>query len=351
MLWRFELKKLLITHKGSLILAVCLVLKLGFLCAFPEQKDSRILLSQKQYDKYLAQLYGENTPEKSDWILAEYKTCKQIQDMQETMQKQYSQGAITEKAWRDYAEELRLAELHINSAKIFAEKAEQFLEQPEEVPPAHYIYEYGWQTVYTLLQFPDVFLLFGLLLLTAQCFSAEAAGGMLPVLLAARNGRRQLYRAKLLALLTVGFGAFLLSCGLEWGVFSMRGWCNDGFAPLYSVSLLTDSTLDMSLWAGYALCLGVRLFGTLLLTILLYGLSVWVRSTTNLIFLGLCLLGLPLLWNTAESLFTHSGLLSGTRMLLWLRDSPKNLILPAAVVAAYSIIIAALAQRRHQRGL
>ena len=39
------------------------------------------------------------------------------------------------------------------------EKAEQFLEQPADVPAAHYIYEYGWQSVYTLLQFSDVFLL------------------------------------------------------------------------------------------------------------------------------------------------------------------------------------------------
>ena len=65
------------------------------------------------------------------------------------------------------------------------EKAEQFLKQPEDIPPAHYIYEYGWQTVFALLQFPDVFLLFGLLVLTAQCFPAEVSSGMLPVLLAA----------------------------------------------------------------------------------------------------------------------------------------------------------------------
>ncbi len=45
MLWRFELKKLLLIHKGLLILTVCLLLKLVFFCAFPEQKDSRITVS------------------------------------------------------------------------------------------------------------------------------------------------------------------------------------------------------------------------------------------------------------------------------------------------------------------
>lgn len=351
MLWRCELKKILVTHRGLLILTVCLLLKMVLFCAFPEQKDSRIVLSQKQYDKYLAQLYGENTPEKSDWILAEYANCKQIRDQQTSMQKRYSQGEITEEEWRAYAEELRQADLHINSAKIFAEKAEQFSAQPKDIPPAHYIYEYGWQTVFTLLQFPDVFLLFAMLLLTAQCFSAEAAGGMLPVLLAARNGRRRLFHAKLLALLVIGTAACLLSSGMEAAVFFRRGWCNDASAPLYSVTLLTNCPLELSLGQGYALCLGVRLLATLLLVSLLFGLSVWVRSTTNLLFAGLCLLGLPLLWRGAAALFTHGGLLSGTRMLQWLGDSVTNLLVPAAAVATYSVLVTVLAARRHQQGL
>lgn len=50
MLYRCELKKSLVTYQGAWILAVCLLLKLALLCAFPEQKDPRILLSQKQYD-------------------------------------------------------------------------------------------------------------------------------------------------------------------------------------------------------------------------------------------------------------------------------------------------------------
>ena len=99
MLWRCELKKILFTHRGLWLLLVCLLLKLLFLWSFPEQKDPRIVLSQRQYDNYLAQLYGENTPEKANWILAEYEQCKQIKDMQQKMQDQYTRGEITEEAW------------------------------------------------------------------------------------------------------------------------------------------------------------------------------------------------------------------------------------------------------------
>ena len=349
MLWRCELKKILFTHRGLWLLLVCLLLKLLFLWSFPEQKDPRIVLSQRQYDNYLAQLYGENTPEKANWILAEYEQCKQIKDMQQKMQDQYTRGEITEEAWEAYAQALNQADLYINSAKIFAEKAEQFLAQPADIPPAHYIYEYGWQTVYTLLQFPDVFLLFGLLVVTAQCFSAEA--GMLPVLLAARNGRRQLFGAKLLALLTVCFAAAAVSGGLEAGVFLYRGWCNDGGVPLYSITLMADCPLELSLTGGYLLCLGVRSLAVLLFAAMAFGLSVWLRNTTHLIFLGVCILALPLLLAGPVALFTHGGLLCGSQMLQWWADSGLPLALPLVIVTVYSIAVVFFAARRHRRGL
>lgn len=351
MLFQKELKKLLISYKGILILAVCLILKLLLVGFFPEIKDNRIRLSQLQYDAYLAQLHGENTAEKSEFILTEYATCRETKDQFQTMKNLHEAGELSEEEWEEYCDAYAYAELHINSAGIFAEKAEQFAEQSKKLPPAHYIYEYGWQTVYTLLQFPDIFLLFGLLLLAAQCFSVEAAGGMLPVLLAARDGRKRLFRAKLLALLTVGLGTTLLGGGLEVLVFYLRGFLHDGGVPIYSVSVMTDCRLNLSLMQGYALCLGLRLAATLLLIALAYGLSIWLKSTTNSIFAALCILGLPLLWGNSMALYFHGGLLSGAKALLWLGESGISPLLPMVVITAYSGAVVFLASRRHLRGL
>lgn len=338
MLWRCELKKTLLNHKGIWMLLVCLILKLAFLSAFPEQKDKRIVLSQKQYDKYLVQLYGEDTPEKSAWIISEYEHFKQIKGMYAQMQEQFARGETSEEEWQRYTEELNQADLKFNSAAIFAEKAEQFATQ-EGVSPAHYIYEYGWQTVYTLLQFPDVFLLFPLLLMTAQSFPAESMSGMLPVLLSARNGRRKLYWAKLGVLLAVCAAAGFVFGGLEWAVFACRGWLNDPGVPLYSITIFAQCPLELTLMQGYGLCLAVRLLAAMGLVALVFGLSMWVRNTGNLLFIGLCLLALPMLWDGGVMLLTHSGLLRGTKMLLWLEELDISLGLPVLVTGAYSIIM------------
>ena len=350
-LWRYELKKTLINQKGVWILLACLLLKFVLLVVFPEQKDGRILLTQRQYDKYLAQLQGENSPEKSDWILTEYADFQQAKSMYTPMQNTYSAGELTEEEWKTFTEAYTEAELKMNSAAIFAEKAEQFLEQPNDVPVAHYIYEYGWQSVYTLLQFPDVFLLFGILLLTSLSLPSEHQSGMMPVLLGCRDGRRQLYLAKLGSLLTVCIISCALFGGIEWAAFQYRGWMNDGHVPLYSISIFAECTLDMTLLEGYWLTQMVRLGGTVLFTVLMFGLSVWIRSTTELLFAGLCLLAVPMLWDGGAMLFTYSGLLRGTKMLLWQEEMGLNLWVPAMIVAGYSLVWATLGGKRLRKGL
>lgn len=54
---------------------------------------------------------------------------------------------------------------------------------------------------------------------------------------------------------------------------------------------------------------------------------------------------------TGDAVYTHSGLLSATRILLWLRNSAAELIIPVLVVAVYSGAVGILAEKRHSRGM
>lgn len=351
MLWRAEVKKILLVRKGLLVLAVCLLAKILFLCAFPEMKDSRISLSQNQYDKYLRELYEESTPEKNEWIKQEYAWCLETIGRREDIEKQYAEREITEDEYQAYAKELDTAYLHRNASQIFTEKAAQFEEQEPGLPPAWYIYEYGWQTVFFLQQFPDVFLLAGLLLFAAQSFASESAVGMLPVLLSAKNGKTRLFLVKLMALLFVGLAAALVFGGAEILVFCLRGWCNDAQAPVYSVSLMTNCRLSLSLGAGYDIALLVRTGASLLLLSVLFGASIWLRSPVNTVFTGMCLLIVPLLLDGGMALYTHGGLLCGSRLLNAFGAGGTATPLPLFVVAVYSGGIILMSYEKYKRGI
>ncbi len=350
MLWKAELKKILIVRRGLLILLACLILKSVFLFVFPEQKDPRIALSQHQYDKFLNEIYGESSDEKNARIMEEYEWCKSVIDQKDSMAAAYADGTLLEEDYQSYLADLETAYLEENAAKIFSEKAEQFMEQDPALPRAHYIYEYGWQTVFTLQQFPDVFLLLGLLLLAAQCFASEATAGMLPVLLAARNGKTRLYCVKFASVLLVSLFSGIVFALAEAGVFAARGWCSDAAAPLHSVSVLTKCALGISLLQGYLLSLAVRVFSSMLLAAVVYALSIWVKNPIQTVFLGMCLVILPLLMNGSAILFTHGGLLCGTRTLQLLGKGLPAAV-PPLIVAVYSAPVVFFAARRYRKGL
>ena len=174
------------------------------------------------------------------------------------------------------------------------------------------------------------------------------------MLLAAKKGRKHLFFAKLLALMAVSFGGAAISGGLEAVIFYLRGFLNDGGAPLYSITLFTDCPLPLTLRQAYLLSLGIRVCATMLFAGTMYGISVWLRNTANLLFVGLCVLLVPFvlagLLGTGL-LFTHAGLLCSSRMLILLGQSHLPLILPLGVVGTYSFVLVCFAMRRHQKGL
>lgn len=169
--------------------------------------------------------------------------------------------------------------------------------------------------------------------------------------LAARNGRGRLFGAKLAVLLAAGLCGAAASSLLEAGIFLARGFCNDPGAPLYSVAAMDDCGLPLSLAQGYLLSLGIRGAAALLFAAGVFALSQWLRQGAYLIFAGLCLVALPLLWDSVPALFLYGGAACGSRALLWAGRGAVSLWLPLCVMAAYTAGLTALAARRYRRGL
>ena len=123
-LWTFELRKILITRKVLLVFLAALVLRTVFLSFFPELKDERIRLTQKQYNAFLMKLQGENNTDKEQFVRSSYEKCREVTECFAEMQDMHENRLITEEVWQKYTLEYEEAMLSRNALSIFYEKEE-----------------------------------------------------------------------------------------------------------------------------------------------------------------------------------------------------------------------------------
>jgi hypothetical protein len=282
----YELKKLLIVEKGILILILCPLCMFLLFFLFPEQKDIRIKASDKQFRLYLEQFYGEDTEEKQRLIREEYTAVTECLGKFADMLTAYQKGELSEEEWMVYSREYERADLKSNAIRIFMETADRFSLINAEKRP-WYIYEYSGNTVFTLLGFPDIFLCFGLLFLASKCYTYEADHQILPLLLSMKKGGRILFFTKLLAVLFTGTVTALVGVGLEYLAFYLRGFLHDLNVPIYSISFFSEAAAsDLTLKNALLFCFGMRLFGAVTLSIIVFLLSVCIRRGVMLFLFG-----------------------------------------------------------------
>ena len=339
-LWTFELRKILITRKVLLVFLAALVLRTIFLFFFPELKDERIRLTQKQYNAFLMELQGENNPDKEQFVRSSYEKCREVTECFAEMQDMHENRLITEEVWQKYTLEYEEAMLSRNALSIFYEKEEAFRKQPKTLKPAHYFYEYGWQTVFTLQLYPDLFLLAAVLALSCAAYLPEKAGGMLMILFASRFGRERLFFIKLSAVMTAALGMMLAGSITEVLVFYFRGFLKGGTVPMHSLTLFSENrTFDLSLNEAYLLTLTVRTVSAVLFSGLVCALSLLLFRPETVLFAALSLLLLPLFLipeGTAESLCSYGVQLSGSRMLRTAGTAGYSILPPLLITALYT---------------
>ncbi len=342
-LFQYEIRKMIFSGYGWLLFFVLLALKGLTLFLIPEAIDERILLSRKQYDRYLMEIHGEDSPEKRAKILGDYAECIAMEDARMEMENAYRKETISEEKWNNYLERYQFMQLRKNALQIISEKAEQFMSTPPDIPPATYFDEYGWKTVFLVQKYPDLFMVIFLIILSVRSFSIETQSGMREIVLASAKGRAVLYRVKTEALfLILTITGILFSCE-EWAVFSARGFLTEGQLPVYSLSLYAESCfLPLSLYRAFLLCSIYRLVGAVLLGVGVMSVSVWLRKPGNTfaaVFLFLTVsYALLLLFDWAGA-YIYTGQLCAGRCLEYLWEKGVNIVIPLILTNAYTGVL------------
>lgn len=315
-LWRYELYKVVFSYRGLWLIIAFLFLKIAVLCVLPELKDSRIELSQKQYDTVLETIAGETTPEKEQYIAYTYAHYRSVVDQFVKNQDSYLTGKMAEDDWIAYTEEYDMARLYLNAFSIFNEKVEQFsaLQPLGDLPPA-YFYEYGWDSIFIYLGYPDPLSFLLVLMLGIQFICPEIASGALQVVLTTKHGRRPLFLSKLAAILTLLCTIAVINASLEVSILSMRFSLFERHWPLYSITPFAAHPIHLSLAQGLTGLAIIRGAGFILAGLLVWAVACLAGNTSHAAFCAVALFLMPWLF-IPNAIFTMSAWLSGVPVLV-----------------------------------
>lgn len=315
-LWYHEVYKVLFSYGGLLLIAAFVILKVIYLCVLPELKDGRIKLSQRQYDRVLAEIHGETTSNKETYIFESYTNFKEITDRFFEIRDSYIHGKISEAEWGEYSKEYEQAMLYINAFEIFNEKREHFIElQPygELMPPA-YFYEYGWVSIFTYMGFPDPLSFLLVLLLAVLIICPEATSGAMKINFSTRYGRASLFLSKLFALTLLLCFVAAINAALEIVIFSIRFNLSEVHWSLYSVIPYASIRLPLSLLQGLVTLSFIRWVGMILTGVLTFTIACFTMNASQTIFYVILLVVIP--WIISPELpFTMGAWLSGATVL------------------------------------
>jgi hypothetical protein len=315
-LFRYELYKVLFSYRVIWLAAAFIILKAAVLCILPELKDSRIAMSQKQYDTVLAELAGETTPEKERYISETYAGYRSVLEQYKENQDLYLAGKLKEEPWQEYLASYEEARLYANAFSIFNEKADRFsaLRSMGASPPPAYFYEYGWDSVFTYLSYPDPLLLLFLLMLGIQFICPEIASGAMQIASASRNGRRPLFFSKLTALSAILGAMAMIDAVIEISIFSIRFPLGEGYWPIYSITPFSAGIIQLDLIHGLLMLAVIRGAGLILAGILIWAIACLTGNAAQSVFCSILLILLPWLFNP-DLIYTVNAWMSGTPVL------------------------------------
>jgi hypothetical protein len=262
-------------------------------------------------------LEGESSSQKASFVYNEFEDVNATIGDYDRMNERRANEEISVEEWTAYLNDYAEARMRETAINIFLERTmefEELLYTYEVNAPPQYIYEYGWNTVFRYFRMPDFFLLFVAVFLSSLSFAGEVQQGAMPLLRSAKNGRSELFFAKVAALASVVLALAVVAGLMDMLVFELRfSLASNGGAPIYSIANFEQIPIPWTLRQGQIAVLLYRAVGTLAVCLLCMELSIILNSSVNSVFLVMIFVSAPLMMG---DLFYYLILLVPTGMLL-----------------------------------
>lgn len=239
-----EFKKLVKINRLPLVILLAVVVR-AVLCILPSVHEHPY--SDEVYKSYTAQLEGELTAEKAEYLNSRLAEIDELIGAYDEMQQRYTAGEITLDEYSAYTERHGKAKAEESTVRYLCRKCE-ILDGCTGFDKQIFC-DTAWNDFFEDNGF-DYVMLIALLCIAVPAFDAEYSSGSFAQLLISKRGKTQLALSKLTA---VWAAIFVLSClmsAVMLGVFVYRNGLEYSDMPVGNI-LLTDGFGDTSLIVYY----------------------------------------------------------------------------------------------------
>lgn len=280
----FEIKKLFSSYRFIIpIAAVLLQIAFQTISSVLPANYTEHPYSEYVYEKWCGMLEGDYTDEKYRIISDRADEIYEIIAKKDEMTLSYQSDEITLGEFSEYNEAYDLAVSETETIEYMLEKFEYYKILANEGKTPQIFYDTAWSDYLNGLGFEYIAAI-AVLCMIIPIFDNEYRSEITPLLLSSKNGRKKLYRIKLITAITAGFFTAFITLSAELAAFI----CQSG--EYYDMSIYSivgfGGDFDMSILGFCIMNILIRSFSWAALSAAVCLLSILSENTAATFFLS-----------------------------------------------------------------
>ena len=273
-------KKMLIKHLGALLALVVIVGDLFLVISSYQSEKLSSEISERHYHEYMEIYSGQLTPEKEAEILAEQLRIVDAKNLRSDIELNLLRGKYTSES--EYISEYENAASIVERKEAFDALFKQY-SYVLDVPEKRFLTLGDYSGL--AQDFPDVFLLFAVVFITAALFLGEEQSNVITLIRISPGGRQKTLFGKLTAILVFTVICHFFRVLTELSAIVLAGNPAELAYPVQSIEFFANCPYDISILQAFIAISALRLLGYFFIEALVIFLATAVRKSLPTIFL------------------------------------------------------------------
>lgn len=275
-----EFKKMLIKHWGALLAIIVIIGDLFLVIYSYRSEKLSSEISERHYHEYMKIYSGQLTPEKETEILAEQLRIVDAKNLRGDIELNLLRGKYLSES--EYISEYENATSTVERKEAFDALFKQY-SYALDAPENRFLTLGNYNGLSQ--DFPDVFLLFAVIFITAALFLGEEQSNVITLIRTSPGGRQKTLYGKFSAILAFTIVCHFLRILAELSAITIVGDPAELTYPVQSIEFFANCPYDISILQAFIAISALRLLGYFFIEALVILLATVVRKSLPTIFI------------------------------------------------------------------